>query len=63
LILKAANIKKGSANPFKEKIAKLTKEQVMAIVDQKIADLNTDDVEIAANIVAGQCRSMGVDIA
>ncbi len=63
LIMKAANIKKGSDNALKNKIAKLTKEQVMEIVNQKIADLNTNDVEQAAKIVAGQCRSMGVEIA
>jgi large subunit ribosomal protein L11 len=63
LIMKAANIKKGSDNALKNKIAKLTKEQVMEIVNQKIADLNTNDVEKAAKIVAGQCRSMGVEIA
>ncbi|MCD4756775.1 MAG: 50S ribosomal protein L11 [Arcobacteraceae bacterium] len=63
LIMKAANIKKGSDNALKNKIAKLTKEQVMAIVDQKIADLNTNDTEQAAKIVAGQCRSMGIEIA
>jgi len=63
LIMKAANIKKGSDNALKNKIAKLTKEQVMAIVDQKIADLNTDDTEQAAKIVEGQCRNMGIEIA
>jgi len=63
LIMKAANIKKGSDNALKNKIAKLTKEQVMAIVDQKIADLNTDDTEQAAKIVEGQCRSMGIQTA
>ncbi|MCK5111540.1 MAG: 50S ribosomal protein L11 [Arcobacteraceae bacterium] len=62
LILKAAGIKKGSDNPLKNKIAKLTKEQVMAVVDQKIADLNTNDVEQAAKIVAGSCRSMGIEV-
>ena len=62
LIMKAANIKKGSDNALKNKIAKLTKEQVMEIVNQKIADLNTNDVEQAAKIVAGQCRSMGVEV-
>jgi large subunit ribosomal protein L11 len=63
LIMKAANIKKGSDNALKNKIAKLTKDQVMEIVNQKIADLNTNDVDQAAKIVAGQCRSMGVEIA
>jgi large subunit ribosomal protein L11 len=62
LIMKKANIKKGSDNPLKNKIAKLTKAQVMEIVDQKISDLNTNDTEQAAKIVAGQCRSMGIEV-
>jgi len=62
LIMKAAGIKKGSDNPLKNKIAKLTKEQVMSVVDQKIADLNTNDVEQAAKIVEGSCRSMGIEV-
>ncbi len=63
LIMKVAGIKKGSDNPLKNKIAKLTKEQVMQVVEQKIADLNTDDTEQAAKIVAGSCRSMGIEVA
>jgi len=63
LILKKANIKKGSDNALKNKIAKLTREQVLEIVEQKIADLNTDDTEQAAKIVEGQCRSMGIEVA
>jgi large subunit ribosomal protein L11 len=63
LIMKKANIKKGSDNPLKNKVAKLTKEQVLEIVEQKIADLNTDDKEQAARIVEGQCRSIGIEIA
>ena len=62
LIMKAANIKKGSDNPLKNKVAKLTKDQIMAIVDQKIADLNTKDVEQAAKIVEGSCRSIGIEV-
>jgi large subunit ribosomal protein L11 len=62
LIMKKAGINKGSSNPLKQKIGKLTKAQVMEIVDQKIADLNTKDVEQAAKIVEGQCRSIGVEI-
>ena len=60
LIKKAAGIKKGSDNPLKNKIASLTKEQVLEIVDMKIADLNTNDKEQAAKIVAGSARSMGI---
>ncbi len=63
LIMKKANIKKGSDNPLKNKIAKLTKDQIMEIVEQKIADLNTQDKDQAAKIVEGSCRSMGIEIA
>ncbi len=62
LIMKAAGIKKGSDNPLKNKVAKLTKEQVMQIVEQKIEDLNTDDKEAAARTIEGSARSMGVEI-
>ena len=62
LIMKAANIKSGSDNPLKNKVATLTETQINEIVELKIADLNTDDKEMAANIIKGTCRSMGVDI-
>jgi large subunit ribosomal protein L11 len=62
LIMKAAGIKKGSDNPLKNKIGKLTKDQVMSVVEQKIADLNTNDVEQASKIVEGSCRSMGIEV-
>jgi len=62
LIKKAAGLKSGSDNPLKNKVGKLTRAQLMEIVDQKIADLNTDDRDMAANIIAGSARSMGVDI-
>jgi len=62
LIMKEAGIKKGSDNPLLNKVAKITKEQLMKIVDLKIEDLNTKDREQAAKIIAGSCRSMGVEI-
>ncbi|WP_417326641.1 50S ribosomal protein L11 [Halarcobacter sp.] len=62
LIKKVSGIKKGSDNPLKNKIGKLTKDQVLEIVDMKIADLNTDDKEQAAKIVAGSARSMGIEV-
>lgn len=62
LIKKAANITKGSDNPLKNKIANLTKDQVLEIVKQKIADLNTNDEEMASRIVEGSCRSMGITV-
>jgi large subunit ribosomal protein L11 len=62
LIKKAAGIKKGSDNPLKNKVAKLTRDQLMEIVDKKIEDLNTKDREQAAKIIAGSARSMGVEV-
>jgi len=62
LIMKEAGIKKGSDNPLKNKIASLTKEQVMKIVEMKIEDLNTDDKEAAARTIEGSARSMGITI-
>jgi len=62
LIKKAAGITKGSDNPLKNKVGKLTKAQVMEIVQQKISDLNTDDPEQAAKIIEGSARSIGVTI-
>ena len=63
LIMKAANIKKGTDNPITNKVATLSAAQIDEIVETKIADLNTSDKEMAAKIIAGTCRSMGVDIA
>lgn len=60
LIKKAAGIKKGSGKPNKEKVAKLTKEQVRAIAEQKMPDLNAASIEAAMSMVAGTARSMGV---
>ncbi|UFS62923.1 50S ribosomal protein L11 [Sulfurimonas sp. HSL-3221] len=62
LLMKAAGIKKGSDNPLKNKVAKITKAQLMEVVKMKIADLNTDDEEQAAKILAGSARAMGLEI-
>ncbi|MDN5377119.1 MAG: large subunit ribosomal protein [Sulfurospirillum sp.] len=62
LIKKAAGLSKGSDNPLKNKIGKLTKAQIMEIVEKKIVDLNTNDKEQAAKIIEGSCRSMGVEV-
>lgn len=61
LIKKVAGIKAGSSNPLKQKIGKLSRDQVMEIVDMKIKDLNTNDREAAARIVAGSARSIGIE--
>ncbi len=60
LIKKTAKIDKGSNNPLKDKVGKLTKAQVMEIVERKIVDMNTTDKEAAARIVEGSARSMGI---
>ncbi|MDR1460393.1 MAG: 50S ribosomal protein L11 [Campylobacteraceae bacterium] len=62
LIKKAAGITKGSDNPLKNKVSKITKAQVLEIVDRKIADLNTTDKEQAAKIIAGSARSIGIEV-
>ncbi len=62
LIKKAAGIKKGTDNPIQNKVAKISRAQLDEIVQKKIADLNTDDPEMAARIIAGSCESMGVEI-
>lgn len=62
LIKKAAGIQKGSDNPLKNKVATLTKSQILEIVDKKIADLNTTDREQAARIIAGSAQSMGITV-
>jgi large subunit ribosomal protein L11 len=63
LIKKAAGITKGTDNPLLNKVATISKEQLNEIVEQKIEDLNTNDREMAIKIIAGSCRSMGVEIA
>ena len=60
LIKKALGLKSGSGKPNKDKVAKITKEQVKAIAEQKMEDLNAASVEAAMSMVAGTARSMGV---
>ena len=62
LIKKAAGIQKASGVPNKEKVAKLTKEQVKAIAEQKMPDLNAASLETAMSMVAGTARSMGITV-
>ncbi|GLW96338.1 50S ribosomal protein L11 [Microtetraspora sp. NBRC 16547] len=63
LIKKAAGLQKGSANPHKDKVGKLTKDQLRQIAETKMQDLNANDVEAAEKIIAGTARSMGITIA
>ena len=58
LIKKALGLKSGSGKPNKDKVAKITKDQVRAIAEQKMEDLNAASVEAAMSMVAGTARSM-----
>jgi len=62
LILKKANVKKGSSRPNTEKVGKISWNDVKEIASIKLPDLNTNDVEQAQKIIAGTARSMGLDV-
>jgi len=62
LIKKVAKIESGSGKPNKEKVATLTLDQVRAIAEQKMADLNASSIESAMEMVKGTARSMGVTV-
>jgi large subunit ribosomal protein L11 len=62
LIKKAAGLQKGSGVPHKEKVGRLTRDQVREIAETKQPDLNANDVEAAMKIVEGTARSMGVTV-
>ena len=62
LLRKAVGIEKGSGNPLKEKIGKVTKKQVEEIAQRKMPDLNTKDLAAAMKMVEGTARSMGIEV-
>ena len=62
LIKKAAGIETASAKPNKDKVAKLTKEQVQKIAETKMPDLNAGSLEAAMSMIAGTARSMGITV-
>lgn len=62
LIKKAAGIQKGSDNPLKNKVGRLTKAQVLEIVKTKMDDLNANSEEAAIKIIEGSARSMGIEV-
>ena len=62
LLRVAAGLEKGSGVPNKSKVGKVTKAQVKEIAEQKMADLNANDIEGAMKIVEGTARSMGIEI-
>lgn len=61
-LLKAAGIEKGSGTPKKEKVGKVTKDQVRQIAENKLQDLNARTLDQAEKIVAGTARSMGIEV-
>jgi large subunit ribosomal protein L11 len=63
LLLKAAKLKKGSGVPNKEKVGKVTKDQVLEIARLKMPDLNAFSEEAAVRIIEGTARSMGIEVA
>ncbi len=63
LLKQAAGIAKGSGVPNKEKVGKVTKDQVRKIAETKLKDLNARDVDHAVRLIEGTARSMGVEIA
>jgi large subunit ribosomal protein L11 len=62
LIKQALSLEKGSAEPHINKVAKITRDQLNAIAEKKMKDLNANDIDAAAKIIAGTARSMGVEV-
>jgi large subunit ribosomal protein L11 len=62
LIRQAAGIDKGSGNPRKQKVGKITKDQLRKVAETKMPDLNANDIDAAMKIIAGTARSMGVTV-
>jgi large subunit ribosomal protein L11 len=63
LIRQALSIDKGSAEPQKTKVGKLTQAQIVGIAEKKLPDLNANDIDAAVKIIAGTARSMGINVA
>ena len=62
LLKKALGLSKGSGNPLRDKVGKLTQAQLTEIATQKMPDINANDIEAAKKIIAGTARSMGVEV-
>jgi len=63
LLKKAAGIEKGSGEAAKKKVGRVTKDDLRAIAEKKMPDLNTDNVEAAMKIIAGTAKNMGIEVA
>ena len=62
LLRQAARIEKGSAEPHREKVASVSRDQVRQIAETKMPDLNANDIDMAMRIVEGTARSMGITV-
>ena len=62
LIKQAAGLEKGSAEPNRDKVGRITADQVRQIAERKLPDLNAHDIDQAAKIIKGTARSMGVEV-
>lgn len=62
LIKQAISLEKGSGEPNRNKVGSITKEQLRAVAEKKMKDLNANDIDAAAKIIAGTARSMGVEV-
>ena len=62
LIKQAINLQKGSGEPNRDKVGKISKDQIRQIAERKMPDLNANDLEAASRIIAGTARSMGVEV-
>ena len=62
LIKQAISLEKGSAEPHRDKVGKITQDQLRQIAEKKMKDLNANDIDAAAKIIAGTARSMGVEV-
>ena len=62
LIKQALSLEKGSSEPNREKVGRISQDQLRQIAERKMGDLNANDVEAAAKIIAGTARSMGVEV-
>ncbi|TMI87528.1 MAG: 50S ribosomal protein L11 [Bacillati bacterium ANGP1] len=62
LLKKAAGLEKGSGEPNKKKVGKVTRRQIREIAETKLADLNTKDLDAAMRMIEGTARSMGIEV-
>lgn len=62
LLKKAAGLEKGSGDPLKKKVGKVTRDQVREIAEKKIVDLNAKNIDAAMKVIEGTARSMGIEV-